>query len=197
MRPTSPLGDTLEKKAKAHEAAESCRQRDQHRVASLARLPIVRSECLYHEFAETLYAVPLPRAVRGRSRHVQVGVGRAVRRSARREGEGQLQAGHLDGHQLGVYSEWSAKSGQMAAKLTPQDFPIESESMVASDHTKDTLLSTSFIRSLTRGDTEVDFVTFEGRTSSRTRRTTTERRRTTRAGEGQGPGLLLRAGEVR
>ena len=64
-------------------------------------------------------------------------------------------------HKMGVYSEWSKLSGMMAAKVTPNDFPIAEEPMVVTDKLRDTLTSTSFIRTLTRGDTYVDFVAFQ------------------------------------
>jgi len=158
------LGDTLEKKAKLHEASEKLFVS----VVNMGSRPwAAAAYCqigmLYHQFAETLYAVPLPEGLS--EDEVDMYKAELEERYAaplEEKARANFKQAILMAHQLGVYSEWSAKSGQMAAKLTPQDFPIENEPLVASDHTKDTLLSTSFIRSLTRGDVEVDFVTFEG-----------------------------------
>jgi len=158
------LGDSLEKKAKLHEAAEKLYVN----VINIGSRPWAAAGyyqvgLLYHEFAETLYAVPLPEGLS--EDEIDMYKAELEERFAaplEEKARANFKQAILMAHQLGVYSEWSAKSGQMAAKLTPQDFPIEHEDMVATELTKDTLLSTSFIRSLTRDDVEVDFVTFEG-----------------------------------
>jgi TolA-binding protein len=164
------LGDSLEKKAKLHQDTEALYLK----VIDIgSRFWAAAAYCqigiLYHEFAETLYAVPLPEGLS----EDEVEMYKAEledRFAAPLEEKARLnfKEAILMAHKLGVYSEWSKTSGAMAAKLTPQDFPIESEDEVTANKTKDTLLSTNFIRSLRREDVEVDFITFEGEKKQQT-----------------------------
>ena len=55
-----------------------------------------------------------------------------------------------------VYNEWSRQSAEYAAKVNQAEFPI-STFTVKPNKTKDTVQSTSFIRSVRRGNTSVDF----------------------------------------
>ena len=158
------LGNSLEKKAKMHQASEALFTK----VVTIkdrfwAAAAYYKIGLLYHEFAETLYAVPLPEGLA--EDEVDIYKSELEDRYAaplEEKARANFKQAILMAHKLGVYSEWSRKSALMAAKLTPQDFPIENEELVHTNRTKDTLMSTSFIRSLRRGDVEVDFVTFEG-----------------------------------
>lgn len=157
------LGASLEKKAALHQAAENMYTKVINIGSRFwAAAAYYQIGLLYHEFAETLYAVPLPEGltedeVEMYKAELEDRFAAPLEEKARANFKQAIQMAH----QLGVYSEWSKKSAAMAAKLTPGDFPIESEEYVATSRTKDTLMSTSFIRSLRRGDVEVDFVTFE------------------------------------
>ena len=55
-----------------------------------------------------------------------------------------------------VYNKWSRRSAIYAAKVNPAEFPI-SEFNLKPNKTKDTVQSTSFIRTVRRGNTAVDF----------------------------------------
>lgn len=55
-----------------------------------------------------------------------------------------------------VYNKWSRMSAVYAAKVNPAEFPI-SEFNLRPNKTKDTVQSTSFIRTVRRGNTAVDF----------------------------------------
>jgi len=56
----------------------------------------------------------------------------------------------------GVYNKWSRLSAKYAAKVNPDEFPI-ADFRLKPDKTKDTIQSTSFIRTIRRGDVVVDF----------------------------------------
>jgi len=158
------MGSSLEKKAKLHQSAEQAFEAVIKTGSRFwAAAAYYQIGLLYHEFAETLYAVPLPEGLsEDETEMYKAELEDRFAAPLEEKARANFKQAILMAHQLGVYSEWSKKSGTMAAKLTPQDFPVEHEELVVTDHTKDTLLSTSFIRTLVRGDTEVDFVTFEG-----------------------------------
>jgi len=158
------LGNTLEAKAKMHQDAEALYDSV---IAIKSRFWAAASYyqigLLYHEFAQTLYAVPLPEGLSEVEEDMyRMELETRYADPLEEKARGNFRLAIQMAHKLGVYSEWSQKSGVMAAKLTPQDFPIDREDRVSSDFPKDTLMSTSFVRSLVRGDVEVDFVLFQG-----------------------------------
>lgn len=57
----------------------------------------------------------------------------------------------------GVYNKWSRLSAVYAAKVNKDEFPI-AEFDVQPDKTRDTVLATSFIKTVQRGSTVVDFL---------------------------------------
>ena len=57
----------------------------------------------------------------------------------------------------GVYNKWSRLSAVYAAKVNKDEFPI-AEFTVQPDKTRDTVLSTSFIKLVRRGSTVVDYL---------------------------------------
>lgn len=57
----------------------------------------------------------------------------------------------------GVYNKWSRRSAEFAAKVNKDEFPI-AEFTVAPDKTRDTVLSTSFIKAVRRGSIVVDYL---------------------------------------
>lgn len=58
-------------------------------------------------------------------------------------------------HEEKVYNKWSKLCADYAVKVNQDSFPVAGDSEVKADHVKDTLASTSFIRSLRRGGIEV------------------------------------------
>ncbi len=162
------LSSTLEKKAKLHQESEKLFE-EVIKVGAKAWAAAAYYQIggLYHEFAETLYAAPLPDGLSEAEQdaykfELEQNYADPLEEKARLN----FKQAILMAHRLGVYSEWSQQSGRMAAKLTPQDFPIDNEPLVDAGKAKDTLMSTSFIRGLRRGDVEVDFVTIEAKASS-------------------------------
>ncbi|MBM4394801.1 MAG: tetratricopeptide repeat protein [Deltaproteobacteria bacterium] len=61
-------------------------------------------------------------------------------------------------HEEKVYNSWSKQCGQYAVKVNQDTFPVAGDDQVKASHQKDTLASTSFIRSLRRGNIEVKIV---------------------------------------
>lgn len=61
-----------------------------------------------------------------------------------------------------VYTEWSRKLAEYAAKVNPDEFPIARFNL-APDKTRHPVYSTSFIRHVRRGDTVVDFTKVRAR----------------------------------
>ncbi|MBM4370981.1 MAG: hypothetical protein FJ098_04965, partial [Deltaproteobacteria bacterium] len=116
---------------------------------------------LYYEFAEALYAVPMPEGLEQWEEDEYKNALEDFAAPVEEKARANFKQAILMAHKMGVYSEWSKLSGIMAAKVTPNDFPISEEPMVVTDKLRDTMTSTSFIRSLTRGDTYVDFVAFQ------------------------------------
>ena len=156
------LDKSLEDKAKKHQAAEAKFIKVLDYVSrTWAAAAYYKIGLLYYEFAETLYAVPMPAGLeQWEEDEYKVALedfAAPVEEKARANFKQAIQMAH----KMGVYSEWSKLSGMMAAKVTPNDFPIAEEPMVVTDKLRDTLTSTSFIRTLTRGDTYVDFVAFQ------------------------------------
>lgn len=58
-------------------------------------------------------------------------------------------------HEEKVYNKWSKLCAEYAVKVNQDSFPVAGDSEVKADHVKDTLASTSFVRSLRRGGIEV------------------------------------------
>ena len=156
--------NSLEKKAKIHQEVEAL----YHKCIGIksrywAAAAYYQVGLIYHEFAETLFALPLPDGLSEDEKDMyRAELEDRFAAPLEEKARANFKQAILMAHKLGVYSEWSKKSGIMAAKLTPQDFPIDGEELVSTTRTKDTLMSTSFIRSLRRGDIEVDFVTLVG-----------------------------------
>jgi hypothetical protein len=62
----------------------------------------------------------------------------------------------IEAHKSGVYNQCAKEAGIYAAKVDPDSFPVSGEAFLQPDKTKDTLMSSSFVRTLRRGDTAVD-----------------------------------------
>ena len=156
------LDKSLEDKAKKHQAAEALFIKIlDYRSRTWAAAAYYKIGLLYYEFAETLYAVPMPAGLEEWEEDEYKVALEDFAAPVEEKARANFKQAILMAHKMGVYSEWSKKSGIMAAKVTPNDFPIAEEPLVVTDKLRDTLTSTSFIRSLTRGDTYVDFVSFQ------------------------------------
>jgi TolA-binding protein len=111
---------------------------------------------LYYEFAESLFNAPVPNGLtEDQVIDYQATLGEVAAPVQEKALAAFTEAlrGALD---KGVYNKWSQKSATFAAKVNPDEFPV-SEFRVAPNKTTDTLQSTSFIRTVRRGNTVVDF----------------------------------------
>ena len=73
-------------------------------------------------------------------------------------------------HEKQTYNEWSRKSAEFAATVNPDLFPLKEEKLVTTDKVKDSLLSTSVVRTLRRGTTTVKVLEVEGEKKKRKRK---------------------------
>lgn len=116
---------------------------------------------LYYDFGKALFDVPIPEEL---PIEMQDEYMFALEQMAAPLEEKSLTAFKfaLDlALQQGVYNDCSKSSADYAAKVNPDLFPVSNEDAVQPNHEKDTLLSANFIRSLRRGEVEVEFVTIE------------------------------------
>lgn len=119
---------------------------------------LFRNGLLYYEFSQALFDVPVPE---GLSPDQEEEYQFTLEETAAPLEEKSLTAFQFAlqlAQELGVYNEWSKLSAEYAAKVNPESFPVSSEPAAHADHEMDTLLSTNFIRSLRRGDVEVQVI---------------------------------------
>ncbi|NOZ02954.1 MAG: tetratricopeptide repeat protein [Deltaproteobacteria bacterium] len=118
---------------------------------------------LYYEFARDLYDVPvpedLPPEVEIEYTAILDEISRPVFEKSRRAFERALDLAH----EKKVYNKYSKACGEYAVKVNPDAFPVAGDDQVKTNHTKDTLASTSFIRSLRRGEIEVQMIEEAGK----------------------------------
>ena len=119
---------------------------------------LFRNGLLYYEFSQALFDVPIPE---GLSPDQEEEYQFALEETAAPLEEKSLTAFQFAlqlAQELGVYNEWSKLSAEYASKVNPDSFPVSSEPAATPDHVKDTLASANFIRSLRRGDVEVQVI---------------------------------------
>ena len=118
---------------------------------------------LYFEFARDLYDVPvpedLPPEIEIEYTAILDEISRPVFEKSRRAFERALNLAH----EKKVYNKFSKSCGEYAMKVNPETFPVAGDDQVQAVHTKDTLASTSFIRSLRRGEIEVQMIEEAGK----------------------------------
>lgn len=120
-----------------------------------------RQGLLYYDFAENLLNAPVPEEL---SEDMQAEYVMALEEFAAPVQEKSLvafQTAMAFAREKGVYNQWSKQSGQYAAKVNPDQFPLAEEPYVAADEVNDTLASQAFIRTLRRGDTEVQILKWQ------------------------------------
>jgi len=61
-------------------------------------------------------------------------------------------------HEKKVYNNFSKSCAEYAAKVNQDTFPVAGDELVKSDRIKDSVTSTSFIKSLKRGDVEIKYI---------------------------------------
>lgn len=116
---------------------------------------------LYYEFAKQLFDVPvpddLPYEVQDQYRAILEEIARPVEEKSLKAFERALKLAHEEK----VYNQWSKACAQMAVKVNPDTFPVAGDDMVAATFMKDTLATTSYIRTLKRGQVEVKMISEE------------------------------------
>ena len=117
-----------------------------------------RNGLLYYNFAKELFDVPIPFGLSPEQedeyRAILEEIAAPVQEKSLILLKGALQAAHTKG----VYNKCAKDSGVYAAKVSPEEYPVDGEDQVNPNKTKDTLLSANFIRYLRRGDTSVDML---------------------------------------
>lgn len=120
-----------------------------------------RQGLLNYDFAENLLNAPIPEDL---PEELQGEYVMALEGHAGPVQEMSLiafQAAMQFAREQGVYNEWSRQSAQYAARVNPDEFPISEEPYVRPDRPNDTLAAQAFIRSLRRGDVEVQILKWE------------------------------------
>jgi len=120
-----------------------------------------RQGLLYYDFAENLLNAPVPEDL---DEDMQAEYVMALEEFAAPVQEKSLvafQTAMAFAREKGVYNEWSKQSGQYAAKVNPDQFPLSEEPYVGADEVNDTLASQAFIRTLRRGDAEVQILKWQ------------------------------------
>ena len=120
-----------------------------------------RQGLLYYDFAENLLNAPIPEEL---PEYLQGEYVMALEEFAGPVQEKSLvafQSAMAFAREKGVYNKWSRQSGQYAAKVNPDQFPLSSEPYVKSDRPNDTLAAQAFIRALRRGDVEVQILKWQ------------------------------------
>ena len=132
-----------------------------------------RQGLLYYDFAENLLNAPVPEEL---PEEMQGDYVMALEEFAGPVQEKSLlafQSAMAFAREKGVYNIWSKQSGQYAAKVNPDQFPLSEEPYVDATKVNDTLASQAFIRSLRRGDVEVQILKWQKKMMRRSRPTGT------------------------
>jgi len=158
------LKKALQAKAEAQQKAEKMFEDVlQYKSGGWSAGALFKIGLLYYEFAKELNDVPVPE---GLEPDVQIEYQAILDEIARPVWDKSLKAFeralHL-AHEEKVYNEFSKRCGEYAVKVNPETFPVAGDDLVQAHFTMDTVTSTSFIRSLRRGDVEVKMVEEAGR----------------------------------
>lgn len=120
-----------------------------------------RQGLLYYDFAENLLGAPVPDDL---PEEMQGDYVMALEEFAGPVQEKSLvafQTAMAFAREKGVYNRWSKQSGEYAAKVNPDQFPLSEEPYVKPDKVNDTLAAQAFIRTLRRDDVEVQILKWE------------------------------------
>lgn len=113
---------------------------------------------LYYEFARQLMDVPVPDGLdpdtADQYQLVLEDIARPVDEKSLKAFERALKLAHDEK----VYNQFSKDCGQYAVKVNQDTFPVAGDDQVKADHEKSTLSATSFIKSLRRGNFEVQMI---------------------------------------
>lgn len=118
---------------------------------------------LYYEFKEDLLNVPIPEGLDWEDEAAYLAILEEIARPVEEKSLRAFETALNLAHQEKVYNRWSKLCGEYAVKVNQDTFPVSGDELVAPTRMKDTLASTSFIRSLRRGDVEVKMIKEAGR----------------------------------
>ena len=150
----SVLKAALIKKAKAHKAAEDMYDKVlEFKSGQWSAAAAFRIGLLYSTFAKELLDLPVPEQLEPEQQEdyralIQIQFAQPVQAKAQTAFKHALKLAH----EKGAYNKYTKMCGKYAHEVNPDDFPVNGEPLVKADHPKDTLMSTSFIRVLKRGD---------------------------------------------
>jgi len=153
------LKEGLLRKAELHQTAEQAFDRvlpmkDAGWIACAA----FRNGLLYYNFAKELFEVPIPFGLTPEQEDEYRAVLEEIGAPVQEKSLILLDAALKAAHSKGVYNRCAKQAGVFASKVSPEDYPITGDDQVMPRHTKDTLLSANFIRTLKRGPVVVDML---------------------------------------
>ncbi len=153
------LRRSIEGKAKLHQAAEKAYQAVlDYKSPQVNAGALFRIGKLYYDFAQMLFDVPVPEDLPPEAQDEYIAILQETAQPLEEKALTAFQYALKLALQKGVYNKWSKLSAEYAAKVNPDEFPVAHEPAVQPDHKQDTLLSTNFIRSLRRGNVEVEVI---------------------------------------
>ena len=117
-----------------------------------------RNGLLYYNFAKELFDVPIPFGLSPENEDEYRAILEEMGAPIQEKALLLLQTALKVAHKKGVYNKCAKNAGVFAHKVSPEDFPVTGDDQVQPKHTKDTLLSANFIRTLKRGDVVVDML---------------------------------------
>ena len=150
----SVLKAALIKKAKAHKNAENMYEKVlDFKSGQWSAAAAFRIGLLYSTFANELLDLPVPEQLSPEQQEdyralIQIQFAQPVQAKAQTAFKHALKLAH----EKGAYNKYTKMCGKYAHEVNPDDFPVNGEPLVKAEHPKDTLMSTSFIRVLKRGD---------------------------------------------
>ncbi|OQC33819.1 MAG: hypothetical protein BWX66_01959 [Deltaproteobacteria bacterium ADurb.Bin058] len=113
---------------------------------------------LYYEFKEELLNVPIPEGLDWETESMYMAILEEIARPVEEKSLRAFEKALNLAHQEKVYNKWSSLCGEYAVKVNQDTFPVPGDKLVSPDRMKDTLASTSFIRTLRRGEVEVKMI---------------------------------------
>lgn len=154
----------LEAKAEAQQKAEGqFNQVLDYKAGGWSAGALFKIGLLYYEFKEDLLNVPLPEGLDYETEAMYLAILEEIARPVEEKSLRAFEKALMLAHQEKVYNKWSKLCGEYAVKVNQDTFPVSGDALVSPDRMKDTLASTSFIRSLRRGDVEVKMIKEAGR----------------------------------
>jgi len=153
------LKKALEAKAKAQQAAEKSFDAVlDYKSGGWSAGALYKIGLLYFEFARELYDVPIPEDLPPEIEIEYTAILDEISRPVFEKSRVAFEKALTLAHEEKVYNRFSKACGEYAMKVNPDTFPVAGDDQVHAVHTKDTLASTSFIRSLRRGEIEVQMI---------------------------------------